>query len=275
MASQRNYLSTRNNSLSSFLLFLICLISISFSSCAKTSPNTGGGGNGGRGGNGGGGTAGPTLSSITLQPATVAIGAGETQQFDAMGTYSDGTTKDLTSTANWTSSRTSVATVESAGQATPGLATGVAGGNAKISAGLSGVTGTATLTVTSTTATITSIAVNPVSPSIAAGTSQQFYAIAHYSDNTNQDITIAADWSSSNQGQATVQTAGQSLPGLATGVAAGTVTISATSEGQTGSNKLFVTASNGDAVRIPLMDMTASQIYLRFQGGLYGKGSDT
>ena len=191
-----------------------------------------------------------------------------------MGTYSDGTTQDLTSTAEWSSSKTTVATVETTGQGNPGKATGVAGGTAKITAALSGVTGTATLSVTSSTATIISIIVNPVRPAIAAGTSQQFYATAHYSDDTNQDITIAATWSSSNQSQATVQNVGQPLPGLATGVAAGTVTISAAMGGQTGSNTLVITASNGNAVRFPLMDMTGSQNYLSFQGGLYGNNSD-
>ncbi len=216
-----------------------------------------------------------TLSSITLQPASIAIAVGGTTQFDAMGLYSNGTNQDLTTTAVWTSSNPSVASIRSTGQANPGLATAVASGTVTITATMSGVTGTATLTVTSSTATITSISVDPVNPSISAGVTQQFFATATFSDQTTQDITSTATWSSSNTIDATVQTAGQAQPGLATGVAAGTVTISAASGGKTGTTSLTVTSSGGNAAKIPLMDMTASQNYLNFAGGLYENSSDT
>src|SRR5947208_1659605 len=86
---------------------------------------------------GGGGSnppTGATLSSIAVTPANPSIAAGATQQFKATGTYSDGTTKDLSSSAAWSSSNTSVATVSAAG-----LATGVSAGQSSISATVSGV----------------------------------------------------------------------------------------------------------------------------------------
>jgi hypothetical protein len=222
-------------------------------------------------GNGGG----AKLASITLQPATIAIAIGGTTQFDAMGLYSNGTNQDLTSSAVWTSSNPSDATIQSTGRANPGLAKGIAGGSVTITATMSGVTGTATLAVTSSTATITSISVNPVKPSIAAGVTQQFFATATYSDETTQDVTSVATWTSSNPSDATVQTTGQALPGLATGVAAGTVTVSAASGGSSGSTSLRMTSAGGNAAKIPLMDMTAKQNYLSFPGGLYENSSDT
>ena len=42
----------------------------------------------------------PALVSITISPQTVALPLGATQQFDAVGTYSDGSTQDLTLDSN-------------------------------------------------------------------------------------------------------------------------------------------------------------------------------
>jgi hypothetical protein len=52
-------------------------------------------GGGGGSSNGPGGTTQPTLSSITVTPATVALIAGQTQQLTATANYSDGSTKDV------------------------------------------------------------------------------------------------------------------------------------------------------------------------------------
>ena len=47
---------------------------------------------------------GATLTTITVTPANPNILAGATQSFTATGTYSDGSTQDVTSQATWTSS---------------------------------------------------------------------------------------------------------------------------------------------------------------------------
>jgi hypothetical protein len=80
-------------------------------------------------------TNGRVLESIAVTPTSPAIVKGDTQQFTAMGTYSDGSTQNLTSTVTWASGTTSVATINSSG-----LATGVAAGTSNITAGMSGVT---------------------------------------------------------------------------------------------------------------------------------------
>src|SRR5215471_12824869 len=79
--------------------------------------------------------------------------------------YSDGSTKNLTSTANWLSSSTSVATVN-----TTGLATGASGGTTTISASFGGVVGSTTLTVVA----LQSITVTPNPVSLAPNNTQQF-----------------------------------------------------------------------------------------------------
>lgn len=60
----------------------------------------------------------PILSFIAVTPADPSNFMGNTQQFTAIGTYSDNSTQDLTLSAIWTSSNTTVAIVNMAGTAT-------------------------------------------------------------------------------------------------------------------------------------------------------------
>src|SRR5207253_2589628 len=76
----------------------------------------------------------------------------------------------------------------------------------------------------------------------AMGTTQQFKATGTFSDNSTQDLTTTAVWSSDNTGVATISnTAGSQ--GLATPVAIGTANIAATSGAISGSTQVTVTAA--------------------------------
>jgi hypothetical protein len=85
----------------------------------------------------------PLLVSLAVSPqAPDALLPGATQPFTATGTYTDGSTSDLTATASWSSAPLTVATVEA-----DGVATGVNPGSAVITAASGTLTGSATLTV--------------------------------------------------------------------------------------------------------------------------------
>ncbi len=60
--------------------------------------------------------------SISMTPQNAYIGVGRTQQFTAIGTYGDGSTADITTTATWSSSSASVASVSSGGLVTANAA---------------------------------------------------------------------------------------------------------------------------------------------------------
>jgi hypothetical protein len=91
-------------------------------------------------------TIGPSLVSIQVTPAYPSVTVGHTQQFRATGTFSDGSTKNLTSTVTWSSSSAPAATVN-----TSGLATAAAVGTTTIKAASGTMNGSTSLIVTSAT----------------------------------------------------------------------------------------------------------------------------
>jgi uncharacterized protein YjdB len=183
-----------------------------------------------------------TLSSIAITPADPGILSGATQQFTATGTFSDGTTQDITAQVTWSSLNPYVAAVDS-----NGLATAIATGTVTITAIYGVVTGSTTLTVNSKGQT--SISLTPANPVISVAATQQFTATAKFSDGTTQDITTLAIWSSSNTIVAVINSGG-----LAVALAAGTTTITATSGGFSGSTTLTVTSATLSSIAITPAD---------------------
>jgi uncharacterized protein YjdB len=189
-----------------------------------------------------------TLSSIAISPAPATVQAGATLQLTATGTYSDGSTGDITSQAAWTSADKTIATVDSSGKVT-----GVAAGSASITAIFQGVSASTTLQVTTATVTLSSITVSPSTASVQVGASQQFTATGTYSDGSTGDVTSQATWSSADKTIATVDAKGN-----VTAVAAGSTNISATFQGMSASATLKVTAATVTLSSISVTPATAS-----------------
>lgn len=185
------------------------------------------------GGGGGGGNVTPaaTLTSIAATPANPSTPAGVPTQFKAVGTYSDGTSKDITSTVTWSSATPSVATVV----AGSGLAIAVAAGSSAITANSGSASGNTTLTVNA--AVLQSIAVTPANPSLAVPQGTQFTATGTYSDGTSHDITLAVTWSSGSPSVAGIV----ATSGAATAIAAGASIITAKLGSISGITTLTVT----------------------------------
>ena len=171
------------------------------------------------------------LRSIAITVPSPTLAAGLTEQLTATGTYGSGTTGNVTSVANWTSSNSKIASVS-----TTGLVTGVGAGSVTITAAVTETTGTIvtspTAAVAVTSKTITSVTVSAPAASIYPLGTDQFSATAAYSDGTSAPVT--ATFASSNAGVAAINSA----TGLATGIlsaASGTTNITATSGGVTSS----------------------------------------
>jgi len=211
------------------------------------------------------------LNSIVVAPASPSIVKGTTQQFTATGTFADGSTQDITSTAIWASSDTAVAGISNA-MGTRGLSSGLGVGTATISASLMGKMGTATLTVTM--ATLTAIAVTPASPAIFKDITEQFTATGTYSDGSTQNLTTMVTWASSDAMVATVSNA-MGTQGLATGIGAGSASITASFGGKSGSATL--TVKSATLMSIAISPMAPSIVTGRTQAftatGMYSDGS--
>jgi hypothetical protein len=165
------------------------------------------------------------LVSISVTPTNPSKAKGLTQQFIATGTYSDGSTLDITNGVIWSSDDTNIATISNTA-GSEGLATAVDVGSATIRAdGAGGVFGTTTFNVTA--AILVSISVTPTNPSVAKGLTRQFTATGTYTDSTTQNLTDQVTWSSSNTARATISNAAGS-EGLATAVSVGSATVTAT-----------------------------------------------
>ncbi|MDB5936656.1 MAG: hypothetical protein JWQ01_4000 [Massilia sp.] len=173
------------------------------------------------------------LVSVAVAPASATIVVGASQKLVATAAFADGSSRDVTVNATWTSATPAVATV---GVAT-GVAVGVNTGTAVVTAAFGGKSGSSTITVVA--ATLQSIAVLPANPSIKVGDSQQFIAMGSFSNNTTRDISALSTFTSASPGVASIG----STSGLALGVTAGTSVITASSGVLSGSTTLTVTAS--------------------------------
>jgi Bacterial Ig-like domain (group 2) len=92
---------------------------------------------------GGGGTTSVSLSSIAISPSTADISVGQVQQFQVTGTFSDGSTSDLTDRVTWSSSNSSTVMISASG-----LATVIGPGSVTITASAQTSSDTASATVT-------------------------------------------------------------------------------------------------------------------------------
>jgi hypothetical protein len=186
------------------------------------------------------------LTTVVVTPATASIVAGTNQQFTATANYADGTSRNVTTASAWVSATPAAATIGAAS----GLATGVAGGSSAISASYNGKTGAATLTVTPPPVLV-SVTVTPANSTIAIGATRQFVATANYSNGTS--AVVVPVWTSAAAGTSTI-----AASGIATGVASGTVLITATYNTIPGTALLNVTADGVPPVLPPAFPVNAS-----------------
>ena len=175
--------------------------------------------------------SGAVLASIAVRSKDVSVPLGASEQFSAIGTYTDGSTMDLTSTATWVSSAPGVVSVNAAGTA----ATKAVGG-ASISAAVGGISGMTAFTVSP--AALVSIAVAASNSSLPLGSKAQLTATGTYTDTTTKDLTGSVTWTSSAPGVVSVGSGGAAL---AKGV--GTAGISASSSNISGSTNLSVSTA--------------------------------
>jgi 6-phosphogluconolactonase (cycloisomerase 2 family) len=162
-----------------------------------------------------------TSIAVTPNPASVAVSG--TVQLTATGTYSDASTADISSQVTWACAPSTVATISASGLATAGAANATC----QITATLGAIVSpSVTLTVgTGGVPVPVAVKIVQVNPTIAVGGVEDFTAVALLSDGTTAPLGTAATWGSGTTATATIF----ATNGIASGVAAGTTTITASS----------------------------------------------
>ncbi|TDM51975.1 beta strand repeat-containing protein [Aliivibrio fischeri] len=189
------------------------------------------------------------LESLQITPPGASIAKGNTQQYLAIGSYSDGQNVDLTDVVTWVSSDPSLVTISSG--VSGGLANGDHEGEVKITAVYQlNTSNESTLTVTA--AEVVSIQITPASANVVEGNTQQYLAMATYTDSSTADVTNSVSWTSSVSALATINT-----QGLATGVSVGEVRISAVKD-EIASNNATLTVVSAAVVSIQVTPPTKS-----------------
>jgi uncharacterized protein YjdB len=166
--------------------------------------------------------------SISQSSATISVGMTLRVRLDAE--FDDGTSRDVSNEATWTTSNAAVASV-----AGPAI-TAESQGTATITAAFGDQTATVAITVSA--AALTGIQVTPGNAVTALGLTRQFTATGVFGDGTNRNITEQITWAATPGTIATI-----TPTDLVTPVAVGTATITASSAGITASTTLRITAA--------------------------------
>ncbi|HEY7480636.1 MAG TPA: galactose oxidase-like domain-containing protein [Gemmatimonadales bacterium] len=173
--------------------------------------------------------------SVDVSPGSANVLVGATVQLTATAQDAEGFPlpgRPIT----WETNAPGVATVSATG-----LVTGVGAGAATISATSEGQTGTAAISVTVNSVPVASVEVTPATASVPVDATVQLTATAK--DAAGQPLTGRSfTWATSAPGVATVSA------GIVTGVTQGSATITATSEGKSGTAAVTVTAGGQTSV---------------------------
>jgi len=174
----------------------------------------------------------PALASIAISPAGVTIPNGTSQQYQAIGTYTDGSTQNVTNLVSWTSTITGVATVNNSG-----LALALSQGATTVTASFESISASVPLTVGAPN--LVALVVTPNAGSLATGATQQLTATGNYSDGSAQNLTASTSWASSNTGVLSINNSG-----LVTAGSVGEARITATVGSINGTSVLVVTSGS-------------------------------
>jgi uncharacterized protein YjdB len=201
------------------------------------------------------------LTALAITPYNPGIAKGETRQLTAMGAYSDGTSRDLSTSVTWTTNAPTVVTISGTG-----LLTGLNAGSATLTA-TSGIV-SAQASVVVSPASLQSLAITPSNASTTVGGTKAFTATGTFSDGTTG--AVAATWTSSTPTVASINASG-----LATGLAAGSTTITAAFGGATATTTLAVSGASLTSIQItPANPSVAQGSYKSLTAtGTYSDGS--
>ena len=179
----------------------------------------------------------PQMLSLAVACNDTTIISGYNTWCESIATYADGRSQNVTQESSWSSSDSDVARVENLPPpGSPGKVTGSSAGTADITATLNGISDNQTITVQAVS--LVSIDVSSYNNVLTEEEQEQFYATGQFSDGSSADLTLTAFWETADSGVLTISNI-TGAEGLATAVAAGTTTVTATQDGVVGTSAVI------------------------------------
>ncbi len=209
-----------------------------------------------------------SLVALALDlPPALSLPVGYDAWARAYARYSDGTQREMTALASWSSSSAGVVSVSDVA-ATRGRLDAVAPGAGRITASLGGKSASADVTVVPDS--IVLLLVEPEPYPLPAGVSAPLRATALHADGTSADVTAQASWTSNAD---VVQV---SAAGVATTIAPGVAVVEATYAGLTGTTGFLVTGAAVSRLRwsdfpvsVAVGGTYAPDVWLQYADGSY------
>jgi len=133
----------------------------------------------------------PILTELTITPHHPLLHPNNTQQFKALGFFSDQSTQDVTNSVTWSSKNLAIAIVSNENNY-QGEVRALTAGKTQIVGEYDGIMSTADITVYD--GVLTAIQIQPNTITIAKGFYKQLRAFGIYSDDTRPDITEQVQW---------------------------------------------------------------------------------
>ncbi|CDU05772.1 Ig domain protein group 2 domain protein (fragment) [Vibrio coralliirubri] len=183
--------------------------------------------------------------------SNLTLAVGYKQSFEAVGHYSDGSSRTLTdlNVSNWHTNNSDAGYFDE-----PSVFTATNEGKTTLTATKDGITSN-TVDVNVSAAVIISIQVTPSPVSIAKGQTQKLLATATFSDATSSDVSNSVTWTPIDTATATV-----SPNGLLSAVEVGNTTLTATKDGIT-SNSVDVNVCSLAGPCIDIFDTGSGKLF--------------
>ena len=193
---------------------------------------------------------GGNLTGITLSPVNPRLVKDTTGRMTASGSFSNGTSRDITDAVEWTLANTAIANVTTPGGNLAWLnALAVTPASAPVAITAKSGTITASTNLTVTAPLLQSITIFPSSLELTDKTGARFSVTAGFNDGTTQDVTANTERTSSAGTIASVANSGLAK-GRVSAVAAGSATINAAYGGRTASAVVTVRTRNIQSLAI-------------------------
>ncbi|MBC3806548.1 Ig-like domain-containing protein [Undibacterium seohonense] len=195
------------------------------------------------------------LVSIAVTPTNPTVPVGNQQIFKAIGTYSNGTSTDISAITTFSVSNPAIASISASG-----TATAVSVGATPVVARSGSVSGTTNLNVSP--AVLMQLSMAPLNPSVQVGATQALVVTASYSDGSTMNVSANSTYVAATTSVVSVV----ANTGVVTGLTTGNSVVTATFNGKTISTTVTVTPAQLVSIAVTpasaLINIAATQNFV-------------